>query len=151
MKKIALIGVLLLVVVAGLAIFAAMNFGTSSPSYAQGVIRLAPAIEDKAEYAKTLFLVVFEDGVPMPYGAMKIRLDEPMTSQRAMDFRITKERLMLMNENRPAPHSLRIKARLDLDGVAGPDQPGDMTGEVSGVALGAKKVEIVVDTYKGHR
>ncbi len=148
MKKIVLVGVLALSLVAIIAMVAAMNFGKASPAYAEGNISLSPAIESKAEFAKTLFLVVFEDGVPMPYGAMKIYLDEPMISANSHSFRITKERLRVMNENRPTPKKLRIKARLDLDGIAGADQPGDLVGEVRGVPLGAHDVEIIIDTYR---
>lgn len=147
MKKVALIGVVLLLVVAGISLVAAFNFGETSKPHAAGLIQVDPSVDDKAQYAKTLFLVVFGSDMPMPYGAMKIRLDEPLSSSHPLNFRITKERLQLMNENRPLPRELRIKARLDRDGIAGPDQPGDMTGEISGVYPGATDLTILINRY----
>ena len=37
---------------------------------------------------------------------------------------------------------MRIKARLDKDGSAGMDQPGDLTGEIKPVAVGSKGLRL---------
>ena len=58
---------------------------------------------------------------------------------------ITKEKLQVMNPNRPVPKRMRLKARLDKDGMGGMDQPGDMTGEVYDVSFGKDNVEIVIN------
>ena len=40
------------------------------------------------------------------------------------------------------PAQFKLKARLDQDGSAGPDQPGDIVGEVFPVTLGQSDIEI---------
>ena len=76
---------------------------------------------------RVLYVVVYDmdSPMPMPYGAMKERLDSPATAGVFFPLTITKEKLMVMNPNRPVPQRMRLKARLDKDGNAGMDQPGD--------------------------
>ena len=50
-----------------------------------------------------------------------------------------------MNPDAPMPKFLRIKARFDLDGTAGPDQPGDLTGGLDHVPFGEHNVQIKID------
>ena len=65
-----------------------------------------------------LYVVVFDmdSPMPMPYGAMKERLDSPATAGVFFPLTITKEKLRVMNPNRPVPQRMRLKARLDKDG-----------------------------------
>ena len=44
--------------------------------------------------------------------------------------------------NKPKPKTMRIKARLDVDGQAGRDQPGDIVGEATQVAYGSTNIAI---------
>ncbi|NRA66364.1 MAG: hypothetical protein HRU19_17895 [Pseudobacteriovorax sp.] len=148
MKRLVLVSVLLLGFVGVISLVAAFNFGEESQPYVSGKVTIDASLDDKAQFSKTLFLIVFGDQIPMPYGAMKIRLKEPLSSDNPVEFRLTKERLQLMNESRPLPRILRVKARLDRDGIAGPDQPGDIVGFLDDVPVGAYDQEILIAVYK---
>ncbi|SME97781.1 hypothetical protein SAMN06296036_102386 [Pseudobacteriovorax antillogorgiicola] len=127
-----------------------MNFGEKSNIYVSGEVVIPESFSDKINSnISTLFVVVYdeESPMPMPYGAMKLRLDQAPEAGGSLPFFVTKERLMVMRENQPPPYKLRVKARLDLDGNAGRDQPGDLTGEASGVALGTQDITITIDKY----
>jgi hypothetical protein len=50
-----------------------------------------------------------------------------------------------MNPNAPLPEKIRIKARLDRDGIGGQDQNGDLTGELSDVAIGSKDIILQIN------
>ena len=150
MKKIVLFAVLGLVAVAGIAIFSASEHGEKSPFFARGNIELDPSLVEDADGISTLYVVVYDmdSPMPMPYGAMKERLDSPATAGVFFPLTITKEKLMVMNPNRPVPQRMRLKARLDKDGNAGMDQPGDLTGEISGINFGESNVTILINSKK---
>ena len=150
MKKIVLFAVLGLVAVAGIAIFSASEHGEKSPFFARGNIELDPSLVEDADGISTLYVVVYDmdSPMPMPYGAMKERLDSSATAGVFFPLTITKEKLRVMNPNRPVPQRMRLKARLDKDGNAGMDQPGDLTGEISGINFGESNVTILINSKK---
>ena len=149
MKKIALWGTIIIGFVAVISLVAAMNFGEKSKVYVSGEVLVPLEMKDKLKNFKTLYIVMFyEDApAPMPYGAMKLRLDGQIEAGVGFPFFITKERLTLMRPDTMPPKKFRIKARFDRDGVAGPDQPGDLTGELSGIYLGTEGVTVKISKY----
>lgn len=152
MRKITLVGVIVVLVAAVVGVFTALQFGEKSPIYASGSVRLPSELAADAAGIETMYVVVYnpDSPMPMPYGAMRLRLPEPVMASgtQFFDFFITKERLQVMNENdqmRPPPARLRLKVRLDRDGVAGPDRPGDLTGNLPLIELGSTGIEITID------
>ena len=106
MKKIVLFAVLGLVAVAGIAIFFLLQVveQEKSPFFARGNIELDPSLVEDADGISTLYVVVYDmdaSPMPMPYGAMKERLDSSATAGVFFPLTITKEKLMVMNPNRP--------------------------------------------------
>lgn len=146
MKKILLWSSLLVLLVGGFSIFAALKFGKKSPVFASGKVLLDPRLIEEAKGIRTLYITVFDANspMPMPYGAMRERIDRD-PQQTVLEFNITKEKLQIMNPNAHPPKKLRIKARLDKDGVGGRDQPGDLTGERSQIAFGESRVDIKIN------
>ncbi len=152
MKKTWLIGGIVVLAVIIMAVIAALQTGEKSPAFATGRVVLDPSMEEKAKGIRTLFIVIHDadSPMPMPYGAIKETLSEDAKAGTIVDFLITKERIQVMGGGmegmeRPLPKSMRLKARLDLDGLAGMDQPGDLTGVVEGVPFGAENVEIKIN------
>ena len=147
MKKVVLFSFVGIIAIAVLALFSASEHGEKSPFFAQGTIELDPALVEDADGIATLYVVVYDmdSQMPMPYGAMKERLSEPAKGGKFFPLAITKEKLMVMNPNMPTPKRMRLKARLDKDGGAGMDQPGDLTGEVRDVSFGQSDVTIVIN------
>ncbi len=139
----------MVLVAAVVGLMTAANMGEKSPAYARGQVSLPAALSADAASIKTLFIVVYDEDspMPMPYGAMKERLRSPITAGEdwSFDFLITKEKLQVMNERALEPKRMRLKVRLDRDGVAGPDQPGDLTGQVQGVPFGSQDVQIAIE------
>ena len=132
----------------GMGLYFAIKTGEKSPFYSQGQLVLDAQLEPSAGDFETLFMIIYDldSPMPMPFGAVKFRLDKAPRKGAFFDFSITKEKLMVMREGEiPPPKRMRIKARLDKDGVAGPDQPGDITGEVSEISFGQSGVSIVMD------
>ena len=82
MKKFIGIAVLGLVAVMGIAMYSAMEFGEKSPFFARGQIALDPSLVSDAEDIRVLYVTVFDadSPMPMPYGAMKERLDGPASA-----------------------------------------------------------------------
>lgn len=147
----ALGGVLLLGLI-GVELF---NTGEKSPLYASGKIVLDESLAEKAQGIRMLYLVVYDadSPMPMPYGAMKERLDADATAGAFRDFLITKEKLqVMMARDDPMamaahPKNIRVKVRLDKDGLAGMDQPGDLIGSVGPLPFGTDGVTIKIDQY----
>ena len=78
----------------------------------------------------------------MPYGAVKITLDKDATGT-VYKGKLDSNNVVIMGQG-GSPKTLRIKAKLDKDGSAGPDAQGDLIGMVSGVKMGDKAI-ITID------
>ena len=80
MKKIALIGSLLIGLVAVFSIFVASNFGEKSDIYVSGEVVVPHSLSNRINNFKVLYIVIYDENspMPMPYGAMKLRLEEPV-------------------------------------------------------------------------
>lgn len=150
MKRITLIGVLIVVIMAVVGLVTAFNHGEPSPIYVSGTVSIPDELMPKAQRIETLYFIVFDKDSPspMPYGAVRERLGPAIANgQSEFDFFITLEKLQVMNEFAPKPRRMRVKARFDLDGIAGPDVPGDIVGEIDEVMFGTHGVRIVADQY----
>lgn len=137
-----LLGALVLIVIVAIALSSALQMGEKSPIYAAGTVEIAPELLSDAQGIGTLFIILHdaESSMPMPFGAVKERLSKDFQGNFA--FTITKEQMMMMNPNAVVPHAFRVKARLDKDGVAGADQPGDLVGSLDSIPTGSTDVVI---------
>lgn len=104
-----------------------------------GVIRMSANLPVKAWRTRTLFIILErEEGGP------------PLAVQRLVETRfpyryvITKDDVMI--RGRKFAGRVRVRARLDADGVPGPLVKGDFEGRAAGpVTVGAKNVDVVID------
>lgn len=137
------------VVVAIVIVTALANFGERSPIILQGTVKLAPELQEKAKAGVALYLIVRDEAssMPMPWGAMVTSMPSP-SGDHLYEFTLTKENLRTMGDGAP-PKTLRLKARVDLDGAGGADMPGDLTGEISGLAFGQEHVVVTIDKEVG--
>lgn len=133
-------------ILAGLASVAASSYAAES---AKVLADVEVTIDDaklvtKSAGIRTLYITLYDDASPgpMPYGALKVTLtsDPKGTVHKG---KLDTSNVMIMGGGE-APKKLRIKARLDKDGSAGPDGAGDLTGIASGVVVGSK-VTIKID------
>jgi hypothetical protein len=89
----------------------------------------------------TLYITLYDAAsqAPRPYGAIKVDLTKDAAKGTIYKGTLDQSNVMVMGGG-AAPAKLRIKAKLDKDGSAGPDSPGDLVGTADGVALGGKAV-----------
>lgn len=145
MKRIGIFGVIGIILVIVIAAVMAGKMGETSHAYARGQVVLDDALADKAKEIETLFIIAAGMDRPMPLGAMKKTLGNGAKRGVIYEFVLTNESMVRMDMNAPFPPEFKLKARLDRDGTAGPDQPGDLVGEVTPVRLGAEGVEIRIN------
>ena len=151
MKKLGLIGGVVIAAVVVIAVLVAGSMGETSDIYASGRVVLDPKLKDAAKGIRTLFIIASGPDRPMPLGAQRTTLTGDADGV-VYTFTLTKDNFQTMGGGaamaaggNALPAKFRLKARLDQDGAAGPDQPGDLVGDVKEVTLGAKGVEIVID------
>jgi hypothetical protein len=144
MKGLKWIGLIVVLAAVGIGLMAALDMGEKSPLFVSGEILVAEPLRSDATGSETLFIIVYDEAspMPMPFGAQKERV--PKDLSQPIPFLVTKEALRMMNPDAPSPKSMRVKVRIDRDGVAGPDQPGDLTGEATGVAFGTRDQTIEI-------
>ncbi|MES2744639.1 MAG: hypothetical protein V4655_04390 [Bdellovibrionota bacterium] len=138
MKGLKWIGLVIVLIAIGVGLMTAMDMGEKSPLFVSGEVVLPEGMRGDATGVETLFIIVYDEAsqMPMPFGAQKEKMPKDLT--QPIPFLVTKEALRVMNPDAPPPRTMRVKVRIDKDGVAGPDQPGDLTGEVTGVAFGTR-------------
>ncbi len=115
------------------------------------IVRISPKLTEStkanATHHKVVYVTLFGSDSPMPYAAMREYLEVGST----LDLReilVTAEKLTVMNPGREQPQFVRVKVRLDADGAAGPDQPGDITGQAEQVQWGGNEsIPIVLDKF----
>ncbi len=148
MKRITLVGAVIFVLAVIVSLVTAMNMGEKSPKYVEGRVELSGDFNAESPDYHTLFIIAFDGDspTPMPYGAIREKLGVE-GFKGPMDFALTKERLlpMMVNPDSLPPRSFRLKARLDRDGNAGPDQPGDLVGTIENIPMGATNVVITIN------
>ena len=127
------------------------QFAETAPVIVSGSLKIRSDLKSHVPGHNHLFVVLFdqESPMPMPYAAARYRVSSN-TEQKGefFSFFLTEQNTQIMNPGGQRPKRLRVKARLDQDGVAGPDQPGDLTGEISDILWGTKGIEIEIDTLK---
>jgi hypothetical protein len=135
-----------LTIVIAACIGAAIFFGQTSPIIAEGKVILSPEFDAQAQGMRTVYITVRDPAspMPMPYGAMVTTLDND-PSGTVLNFKLTKENIRVMSEVGAPPEKVNIKARLDMDGLGGADQPGDIVGIVENVNWGATGLTIALD------
>lgn len=126
-----------------LAVVMAGQLGQTNPAMVRGRVVLSDELKSAATGIETLFLIVSPTDMPMPYGAFRKKLGD-IAPGVVYEFALTYDNLQRMRMDLPWPEPFKIKARLDRDGVAGPDQPGDLVGEVTSLTPGAKDVQIEI-------
>ncbi len=150
MKKLGLIGGVVILIIIVIAVVTAGEMGETSHAYAKGKVVLAPELEEQAKGIHTLFIIMAGPDRPMPLGAQRKTLGGDAKGT-VYEFVLTKDSMQMMAMGGgEIPEPFKLKARLDVDGTAGPDQPGDLVGEVTAVKLGAEGVEIVIDRAIPH-
>lgn len=125
-----------------LAAFAA----ASALTFADVEVKLDDAeLAKKGAGIRVLYVTLYDadSAKPMPYGAMRVQLDKDAAKGTVYKAKLTSENVAVMGGG-DAPKNLRIKARLDKDGSAGPDGAGDLVGIKDKVALGSSTT-IVID------
>jgi len=139
-----LLAALTLVIAACLG--AAVFFGKTSPVIAEGKVILKPEYDAQAQGMRTVYIIVRDptSPMPMPYGAMATTISSD-PSGTVLRFKLTKDNLRVMSESMEHPEKIIIKARLDMDGLGGADQPGDIVGMVENVNWGATDLTIALD------
>lgn len=150
MKKIGLFGVIAIVVIIVIAAMMAGKMGETSHAYARGRVILDESVLTEAKENHTLFIIMAGNDRPMPLGALRKSIDVTSAGE-IYSFTLTKDSMQMMmmaagggpgGGGSNVPEQFKLKARLDRDGQAGPDQPGDVVGEVAVVKRGAEDVEI---------
>lgn len=145
MKKLGPILVVGIAVVIVIAIVMAGRMGKTSATHAAGTVVVSDDLVDEAKSIKTLFITVFDINQPRPpYGAMRQTV-EVSADGTVTDFVLTKERVQRMQPQKPWPKEFRLKARLDQDGSAGMDRPGDLVGELPSVSAGATGLTLKIN------
>ncbi len=145
MKKLGLVGVLVILVVIVVAIVSAGKMGETNHAYAKGKVVLTDDLKTAAKGVHTLFIIALGPDRPMPLGALRTTLSKDASGD-VYDFVMTKDNMMMMGMGGGEfPETFRLKARLDVDGGAGPDQPGDLVGEIASVQRGQDGLEIKID------
>ncbi len=147
MKKIGIIGAIVVLLAVAIAMKTAFETGEKSPIYAAGEVVLDEALVDQAKGMRTLFFIVYDADSPrpMPFGAVKETISDDARSGSFFQFMITKEKLNLMQPDLPPPTNIRLKVRLDRDGQGGMDQAGDLTGGIDTVAFGSNGLQVKLD------
>lgn len=144
MKKLGLFGGLALILVVIFAVTIAGKMGETSSAHARGKVMLSESVRVAAEGVRTLFIIVSGVDTPMPFAAMRVTLSGNLHDE-LYDFVLTNERVQKMRPEEPWPTQFKLKARLDRDGTAGPDQPGDLVGEIAVVQGGTEDLVLTID------
>jgi hypothetical protein len=141
-----------------------LGLGLSVSPMVQAAVKKLASVEvtiegkepiDAAKGIRTLYVIVYDAKSPMPrpYGAMKVDLKADASGtlykgDLTFDPKATSTKnegnVQVMGAPTP-PTELRLKARLDKDGSAGGDQPGDIVGKAEKVAAGST-TKIVINT-----
>jgi cytochrome c-type biogenesis protein CcmH len=104
-----------------------------------GTIAVAPGLAAKAAGKPVLFIIARTERPGPPLAVVKMA-----NPKFPMKFTLSQANVMV--QGRPFQGNLRITARLDSDGSAGPGQPGDIEGASAGlVPVGSKDIVITLD------
>ena len=115
------------------------------PLEISGMIDIRPELKKRLKPTDTLFIIVTQPGSRIPLAVKKVA---PV--RLPYIYRIGPENLMIPGRTLEGPVSLKV--RLDKDGQANPDQPGDLTGKPAQdpLELPARGVHVLIDTVVSH-
>jgi cytochrome c-type biogenesis protein CcmH len=106
----------------------------------RGRVELAAALKAQATPTDTVFIVAREaGGPPMPLAAKRV-----LVSDLPMDFSLGDSDALMPSRPLSSAKSIQIEARISKSGQA-KSMPGDLTGSVGPVKLGAKNLRISID------
>ena len=98
-----------------------------------GTIRMSAKLPVKAWRTRTLFIILEREGGGPPLAVQRL-----VETRFPYQYVITKDDMMIRGQKFSG--RVRVRARLDADGVPGPLVQGDFEGRASGpVAVGAKE------------
>jgi CBS domain-containing protein len=117
----------------------AIGEGVTAGEPVRGTVTLAPALRERAPKGVALFLIARAADKRI----VAVRKQEPVM----FPFTFELSGQDAMTDGSDWSGTLEITARLSGSGDAAP-APGDVEGRVSGVAVGAKDVRIVLDTVR---
>ena len=104
-----------------------------------GTIRMGANLPVKAWRTRTLFIIVEPEEGGLPLAVQRL-----VETRFPYKYVITKDDVMMRGQKFAG--RVRVRARLDADGVPGPLVRGDFEGRTSGVvAVGTKNVDVVID------
>ncbi len=104
-----------------------------------GTIRMSEKLPVKAWRTRTLFIIVEPEEGGLPLAVQRL-----VETRFPYQYVITKDDVMMRGQEFSG--RVRVRARLDADGVAGPLVKGDFEGRAAGlVTVGAKNVDVVID------
>lgn len=104
-----------------------------------GVIRMSGKLPVKAWRTRTLFIIVEPEEGGLPLAVQRL-----VETRFPYQYVITKDDVMMRGQKFAG--RVRVRARLDADGVPGPLVRGDFEGRAAGlVAVGAGNVDVVID------
>ena len=113
-------------------------FAASETTFATIEVKLdGDKLAKAAAGVHTLFITIYDEAskAPMPYGAMKVELTKDARGV-VYQGKLDSSNVMVMGSGE-TPKTLRIKAKLDKDGSAGPDASGDVVGIAEHVKVGS--------------
>ena len=101
-------------------------------------------IAKKGEKIHTLYITIYDadSAMPRPYGAARINLDKDPSKGLVYQGILDTTNVAVMGGG-DMPKHLKIKARLDKDGSAGPDEAGDLVGINAKIDTGSKAVVVI--------
>ena len=114
------------------------DFGPPNESVS-GTIRMSGKLPVKAWRTRTLFIILEREGGGPPLAVQRL-----VETRFPYKYIITKDDVMIRGQKFSG--HVRVRVRLDADGVPGPLVKGDFEGRASGVVtVGAKNVDVVID------
>ena len=104
-----------------------------------GTIRMSGNLPVKAWRTRTLFIIVEREGGGPPLAVQRL-----VETRFPYQYVVTKDDVMMRGQEFSG--RVRVRARLDADGVPGKLVQGDFEGRAAGVVtVGAKNVDVVID------
>lgn len=104
-----------------------------------GTIRMSGKLPVAAWRTRTLFIIVEPEEGGLPLAVQRL-----VETRFPYQYVITKDDVMMRGQEFSG--RVRVRARLDADGVPGPLVKGDYEGRAAGVvSVGAKNVDVVID------
>jgi len=127
------------------AVVSAQNISQKPTVYMETSIKVSQELREDAATLGTLFIILHDANSKSrrPFGAVREEISVSPDGDLGT-YVLTPESVQVMAPGGPVPQQFRLKVRLDRDGQGGPDQPGDIVGEISGVKYGSSNVVLTL-------